>query len=156
MFETFSVLDNNNLFVIPALSIFLKEWCSTVVLKTLFPFFMGKIWNVWENSCYRINYAKKGEAFLSFLWRKRLMSVRLRVYSAAKMLNAVSSTYDQLAAAVSTKVIFFWDQSQNMSSSDFLPKKRPLIGWPIWSTNYRPVFLAENHLNSDMTKNDFS
>ena len=92
MSETFSVLDNNNLFIIPALSIFLKEWCSTVVLKTLFPFFMGKIWNVWENSCYRINYAKKGEAFLSFLWRKRLMSVRLRVYSAAKMLNAVSST----------------------------------------------------------------
>ena len=146
MFETFSVLDNNNLFIIPALSIFLKEWCSTVVLKTLFPFFMGKIWNVWENSCYRINYAKKGEAFLSFLWRKRLMSVRLRVYSAAKMLNAVSSTYDQLAAAVSTKVIFFWDQSQDISSS--AAKKQasdlPIIGlffWPkitwtrIWQKN---------------------
>ena len=129
MFETFSVLDNNNLFVIPALSIFLKEWCSTVVLKTLFPFFMGKIWNVWENSCYRINYAKKGEAFLSFLWRKRLMSVRLRVYSAAKMLNAVSSTYDQLAAAVSTKVIFFWDQSQNMSSSTSLQPKKQASDW---------------------------
>ena len=100
MFETFSVLDNNNLFIIPALSIFLKEWCSTVVLKTLFPFFMGKIWNVWENSCYRINYAKKGALFLSFLWRKRLMSVRLRVYSAAKMLN-VSSTA-QLAVIFSS------------------------------------------------------
>ena len=45
------------------------------------------------------------------------------------------------------KVIFFWDWSQDMSSSGFPPKNRHLIGWPIWSTNYKP-FLVGNHLNS--------
>ena len=99
MLETYSFLDNQLLYNHCTSAHFLgRMWCT--VLKSSFPFFMGKIWNVWENSCYRINYAKKGEAFLSFLWRKRLMSVRLRVYSAAKMLN-VSSTA-QLAVIFSS------------------------------------------------------
>ena len=46
-----------------------------------------------------------------------------------------------------TKVSFFWDQSQDMNSSGFPPKNRPLIGRPDRSANQRPVFLVENHLS---------
>ena len=41
------------------------------------------------------------------------------------------------------KVIFFWDPSQDMSSSDFPPKNSPLIGRPDRSANQRPVFWRE-------------
>ena len=47
-----------------------------------------------------------------------------------------------------SKVSFFWNQSQDISSSIVSRQKsRHLIGWPIWSTNYKP-FLVGNHLNS--------
>ena len=42
-----------------------------------------------------------------------------------------------------TKVSFFWDLSQNMSSSGFLLKNWPLIGRPDWSANQRPVIWWE-------------
>ena len=35
---------------------------------------------------------------------------------------------------LSTKVSFFWDHSQDMSSSGFLSKNKPLIAWHSWST----------------------
>ena len=35
-----------------------------------------------------------------------------------------------LLPVLKTKVSFFWDPSQDMSSSSFLPKNRPLIGRP--------------------------
>ena len=41
------------------------------------------------------------------------------------------------------KVCFFWDQNQDMSSRGFPPKKKPLIGSSISSTN-----LAVSYLNS--------
>ena len=47
-----------------------------------------------------------------------------------------------------TKVSFFWDRSQDMSSSGFPQKNKPMISRPDWLANQRPGFLVENHLNS--------
>ena len=60
-----------------------------------------------------------------------------------------------------TKVSFFWDPSQDMSSSSFPTKKTALlIGRLYRSANQRPAFLAGNHLNScpdsDVRKTDFN
>ena len=52
-------------------------------------------------------------------------------------LRKTKSKYSFHFSFHSLKGSFFWDLSQDMSSSCFLPsvKCRPLIGWPSWSTN---------------------
>ena len=71
-----------------------------------------------------------------------LVSNRDRMW--IKFIPAESSDFNLFTFVIlsCTKVSFFWDTSQDMSSSGVLPKKnRPLIGRLDRSANQRPVFL---------------
>ena len=84
-------------------------------------------------------------------------SVQIHLNFYFLMFNGSKLLKDILHIATELYSQFFWDQSQDMSSSSFPPKNRPLIGRPDRSANQRIVFLAGNHLNScpdsDLRKN---
>ena len=74
-----------------------------------------------------------------------LFSYKLR----ARQTTANEENLSHNSHKKSPKVSFFWDPSENMSSSSFPPNKnRPLVGRPDRLANQKPVFLAGNCSNS--------